>query len=244
MPTSSEVSKRSGERAQNWPNKDWLTNWIHQICLPSYWWNPFTTALDIFSAVDSIRRSVDIWSLFGDFWALLKKKELLEVVVEASGVTLSLRRALGQQWEQVLPPFFTNLVIVLIIIICCKTLNSLFLNYNIWRRQDLPPAPSDHSKVRAPAQAQVGKPTSVELLRLAQAPQMSGARPREGSREGSGKPTSWQACSFSEGEHNLQDNDKREPAKRDHCCFLLSFKYRDQLIFLWLGVEGTYWEGS
>ena len=133
-------------------------------------------------------------------------------------------------------------IILMIIIICCKTLNSLFLNYNIWRRQDLPPAPSDHSKVRAPAQAQVGKPTSVDLLRLAQAPQMSGARPREGS----GKPTSWQACSFSEGEHNLQDNDKGEPqpAKRDHCCFLLSFKYRDQLIFLWLGVEGTYWEGS
>ena len=43
----------------------------------------------------------------------MSNRELLEVVIEASGVALGLSGAFSQQWEQVLPAFFTDLVIII-----------------------------------------------------------------------------------------------------------------------------------
>ena len=39
------------------------------------------------------------------------------MVIEASGVALSLRCAFSQQWEQVLPAFLANLMIVFMILV-------------------------------------------------------------------------------------------------------------------------------
>ena len=76
--------------------------------------------------------------------------------------------------------------------------NSVLLKLLLIWETCLPHAPSDHSKVKGLAQAQVDRLTTVKPWRQAPALQMSGARPMP--REGPEGPTFWPPSSFSEDE--------------------------------------------